>query len=104
MEMLKSQECELNANTEVTNKLLLEMVKNQKTNSTNLVKIFIITIVCYTILLLSIIIGFFYYESQFETFQTVTTQEADTNGGNAIINSGGDVNYGEGEISDNNEE
>ena len=43
-----------------------------------------------------------YYESQFETFQTVTTQEADTNGGNAIINSGGDVNYGEGEISDDN--
>lgn len=99
-----NSEKDLNTNMEATNKLLLEMVQNQKTNSTNLVKIFIITIVCYTVLLLSMVVGFFYYESQFETFQTVTTQEADTNGGNAIINSGGDVNYGEGEISNNNEE
>lgn len=104
MEIQKENEMELNTNMEVTNKLLLEMVKNQKINSTNLVKIFIITIICYTVLLLSMVVGFFYYESQFETFQTVTTQEADTNGGNAIINSGGDVNYGESENSDNNQE
>lgn len=101
-DILKSQESELNSNMEITNKLLLEMVRNQKINSTNLVKIFIITIICYTVLLLSMVFGYFYYESQFETFQTVTTQEADTNGGNAIINSGGDVNYGKGEISDDN--
>lgn len=95
----KNIEKELNSNMEATNKLLLEMVQNQKSNSSNLVKIFIVTIICYTVLLLSMIIGYFVYESQFETLQTITSQEADTNGGDAIINSG-DLNYGE-STSDN---
>lgn len=95
----KNMEKELNSNMEATNKLLLEMVQNQKSNSSNLVKIFIVTIICYTVLLLSMIIGYFVYESQFETLQTITSQEADTNGGDAIINSG-DLNYGE-STSDN---
>lgn len=94
-------EKDLNNNMEATNKLLLEMVQNQKTSIANIVKMFIITIVCYTVLLLSMIIGFFIYESQFETFQTVTSQEADTAGGDAIINGSGEIYYGE-STSDNN--
>lgn len=92
----KEMEAQLNSNMEATNKLLLEMVQNQKTNSANLIKVFIVVIVCYTVLLLSMIIGFFVYESQFDTFQTVTQQEADTAGGDAIINGSGEINYGEG--------
>ena len=96
----KEMEAQLNSNMEATNKLLLEMVQNQKTNSANLIKVFIVVIVCYTVLLLSMIIGFFIYESQFETLQTVTTQEADAQGGNAIINGSGEMYYGE-STSDN---
>lgn len=93
-------ESQLNNNMEATNKLLLEMVQNQKTSNANLVKMFLTVIICYTVLLLSMIIGFYIYESQFETFQTVTSQEADTAGGDAIINGSGEINYGE-STSDN---
>lgn len=53
-------------NMEVTNKLLLEMLKNQKSANKNLTKTFIAVIICYTVLLLGMVIGFFVYESQFE--------------------------------------
>lgn len=56
-------------NAEATNKLLLEMVKNQKTSIKNLTKLFIITIICYTVLLISMVAGFFIYESQFDVVQ-----------------------------------
>ena len=52
---------------EATNKLLLQMVKNQKENNKNMIRVFIITMCCMTILLVSMIVGFFVYESQFET-------------------------------------
>ena len=94
-------ESQLNSNMEATNKLLLEMVQNQKASNANLIKMFLTVIICYTVLLLSMIIGFYIYESQFETFQTVTSQEADTAGGDAIINESGEINYGE-STSDNN--
>lgn len=94
-------ESQLNNNMEATNKLLLEMVQNQKASNANLVKMFLTVIICYTVLLLSMIIGFYIYESQFETFQTVTSQEADTAGGDAIINGSGEINYGE-STGDNN--
>lgn len=94
-------ESQLNNNMEATNKLLLEMVQNQKASNANLIKMFLTVIICYTVLLLSMIIGFYIYESQFETFQTVTSQEADTAGGDAIINGSGEINYGE-STGDNN--
>ena len=56
-------------NLEVTNKLLLEMVKNQKSSNKNLVKLFMVTIICYTILLIAMVAGFFIYESQFDVVQ-----------------------------------
>lgn len=92
----------LNNNMEATNKLLLEMVQNQKESNENLIKVLKVTIICFTFLIIALVTGFFVYESQFETLQTVTTQEADTQGGNAIINTGGDVNYGSGENDNSN--
>jgi len=56
-------------NLEITNKLLLEMVKNQKSSNKNLVKLFMVTIICYTVLLIAMVAGFFIYESQFDVVQ-----------------------------------
>lgn len=47
--------------TQALNELLLEMVKNQKENAKNTVKIFLVIIVCYTILLISILSAFLIY-------------------------------------------
>ena len=55
---------EKNKQVEATNKLLLQMVKNQKENNKNMIRIFIITMV----------VGFFVYESQFETELETTTE------------------------------
>lgn len=91
---------ENNSVMDSTNKLLVEMIKNQKDNAKNLIKVFISTIICYTVLLIAMVIGFFVYESQFEVVETQwdssISQEAISDGsGNAIVNNGGDVNYGE---------
>lgn len=59
---------------EATNKLLLQMVKNQKENNKNMIRVFIITMCCMTVLLVSMVIGFFVYESQFETELETTTE------------------------------
>lgn len=62
----------------LTNELLVDMIKNQKNNMSNLFKAFIITICCYTCILIAMIIGFFVYESQYETFDTVNTEKTVT--------------------------
>lgn len=77
------------------NKLLLEMVKNQKENISKLVKLFIVVIICYTIVLISGIVCFFVYESQFEKeydpyTETTITQEVSGND-SEINNVSGDM-------------
>lgn len=65
---------EKNKQVEATNKLLLQMVKNQKENNKNMIRVFIITMCCMTILLVSMVVGFFVYEGQFETELETTTE------------------------------
>lgn len=65
---------EKNKQVEAANKLLLQMVKNQKENNKNMIRVFIITMCCMTILLVSMVVGFFVYESQFETELETTTE------------------------------
>ena len=65
----------LQQNMEITNKLLLEMVKNQKASNKNLTKVFVSTIIGYTVLVLAMIIGFFVYESQYEINDYATETE-----------------------------
>lgn len=65
---------EKNKQVEATNKLLLQMVKNQKENNKNMIRVFIITMCCMTVLLVSMVVGFFVYESQFETELETTTE------------------------------
>lgn len=71
---------EKNKQVEATNKLLLQMVKNQKENNKNMIRVFIITMCCMTILLVSMVVGFFVYESQFETELETTTETTITQG------------------------
>lgn len=56
------------------NKLLLEMNKNQKESNASLIKTFIATVICFTVLLISMVLGFFWYESQFEMTEKVITE------------------------------
>jgi hypothetical protein len=78
---------DLKDNMEITNKLLLEMVKNQKAANKNLTKVFMSAIIGYTVLVLAMIAGFFIYESQYETTeeerlsieQEVSGEEAEIN-------------------------
>lgn len=56
------------------NKLLLEMNKNQKESNASLIKTFISTVICFTVLLISMVLGFFWYESQFEVTEKVVTE------------------------------
>lgn len=75
--------------SQAMNKLLLEMVKTQKNNTKSLIKVFITTIVCYTMLLIAMTIGFFWYESQFEVTEEIATTETITqevSGENSEIN------------------
>lgn len=71
------------------NELLLEIVKGQREVNKKNLKVFIATIVCYTLLLISMVVGFFVYESQFETAyttETVTTTTQEASGENSEIN------------------
>lgn len=76
---------EIKKQSDSANELLLEIVKNQKRNIKNLIKVFLTAIICYTVILVTLICGFLWYESQFEFFETSTiTQEVD--GENSEIN------------------
>lgn len=79
---------EVNEGIEATNKLLLEMVKNQKESNHNLVKVFITTIICFALLLVTMVVGFFVYESQFEFIEGEYeySYEQETNDDSSIIN------------------
>ena len=99
-------EKELNENIQATNKLLLDMVQNQKEGNKNLTKSFITMAICLTVIIVAMIIGFFVYESQFEVIGTTETstitQDADNDGsGDIIMNNGGDLNYGESKTDSN---
>lgn len=75
--------------SQAMNELLLEMVKTQKESNRSLTKVFIATVICYTILLISMVIGFFWYESQFELTEQIVTEETITqevSGENSEIN------------------
>lgn len=76
---------------EALNELLLDMVKTQKDYIKNIIKIFIFTMMCYTLILISGVVGFFVYEGQFEVSEeastvTETTIEQEVSGDSAEIN------------------
>lgn len=75
--------------SQAMNHLLLEMIKTQKTNMISFIRVLIIILVCYTAILVSMVAGFFWYESQFEFTEQTTTEETITqevSGENSEIN------------------
>ena len=75
--------------SQAMNQLLLELTKVQKNNTKSIIGVFIATIICYTMLLITMMIGFFWYESQFEVTEEVVTTETITqevSGENSEIN------------------
>lgn len=64
--------------SQAANALLLEMLRNQRGNAKRMLKMFIITVLCYTVLLVTMIVGFFVYESQFEVTEKVITETTTT--------------------------
>lgn len=71
-------EHEYDEQLEATNKMLLDMIKNQKTSMERFCKVFVVTVGCFMLVLVSMVVGFFIYESQFETVDAVTTETAIT--------------------------
>lgn len=77
----------MNNDLEITNKLLFEMVKNLKQTNKNISKAFIISVICLSVIIISGIVGFFVYESQYETVeQTELSLEQEASGEEAEIN------------------
>ena len=62
-----------NEQSEALNRLMLEMVRNQRANNTQVIKMFTITVIAFTALLISMVVGFFWYEDQFEWVDSATT-------------------------------
>lgn len=58
-----------------TNRLLLQMNKNQREANKNIMKVAIIGFISFALVLISMVIGFFVYESQFEYVDVITTTE-----------------------------
>lgn len=58
--------------------VLVDMAKSQRKTISKLIKIFIIMIVCNMIIMISGIVGFFWYESQFEIITTETVETTTT--------------------------
>lgn len=62
--------------------LLVQVVQNQRNNAKTLIKLIVILSICFTVIIASMIVGFFWYESQFDyvdtyTYSEETTQEVD---------------------------
>lgn len=75
--------------SQAMNQLLLEMTKSQKENNKATVRILIVSMICYTALLITLFLGFLWYESQFEYIEETVTEETITqevSGENSEIN------------------
>lgn len=78
-------------NGKAIDELLVNMAQQQRKTNAELVKIIKCVIIGYTMIVISMVVGFFWYESQFEvvtTTSTTTTTEIDqeVSGENSEIN------------------
>lgn len=81
--------------SQAMNQLLLEMTKSQKESNKATVRIFMVSMICYTILLITMIAGFFWYESQFEYTEEIVTEETITQ---EVSGEGSEINNVEGNL------
>lgn len=85
--------------SQAMNQLLLEMAKSQKESNKATVRIFMVSMICYTILLITLIVGFFWYESQFEYVEEIVTEETITQ---EVSGEGSEINNVEGNLYKDN--
>lgn len=71
---------------EALNKLLADHNKHQSTTINRLNKTLVVVSICFTCIIVAMVSGFFWYEVQFETVESTTT-ELTTEGDDADINS-----------------
>ena len=74
---------------EALNRLLLDTDKSQNTAIGHFRKMVVVLLICFTVTVCTMTIGFFYYESQFDVGTTTTgttTTSMETDGANANIN------------------
>ena len=71
---------------QAVNQLLTDYSKSQSGMIKHLKSVIIVLHICFTLIICTMIVGFFWYESQFETKETTTTT-LETEGDNADINS-----------------
>ena len=71
---------------EALNRLLLDTDKNQNNVIRHFRKMIVTLFVCFTIIVCTMIIGFFWYEGQFDVATDTTTTSMETDGANANIN------------------
>ena len=78
---------------EALNRLLLDTDKNQSSTIGHFRKMAVVLLVCFTLIICTMTIGFFWYEGQFDTGTTTTdtaTTSMETDGANANINNATD--------------
>ena len=88
MSDLHSDELKIeNERLSAVNGILLDTAKNQEKLIKQFRKMLLVIVVCFACIICCTTIGFFWYESQFETVETTTTTtDMDTSGDNADIN------------------
>lgn len=78
---------ELNKKDRELTELLIEVIQNQKKNAKSLMRFLVIIVICFTIIICSMIAGFFWYESQFEyTYDYLETTQQEVSGEGSSIN------------------
>jgi len=91
---------------EALNRLLLDTDKNQNNVIRHFRKMVVTLLVCSTIIICTMVVGFFWYEGQFDATTTTTdttTTSMETDGANANINNvtDGDM-YNDNAVHNNN--
>lgn len=85
--------------SQAVNAMLLELVRNQKNNTRGIIRVFVITIICYTLLLITMVIGFFVYESRFEVTEQIVTETTTTQ---EVSGEGSEINNVQGDMYKDN--
>jgi len=82
-------------NNELLSRLLLDINKTQTDIIRNLKNMVFVIVISFSVMFSAFIIGFFWYEGQFDKTSTQIEQQAEIKTGDAIINNEGTFTYGD---------
>jgi uncharacterized protein YpmB len=79
-----------NINTETEKDVLMKLLLDTNKMQNKMIKHFriliLVIVISFSLIICSMVVGFFWYESQFDTTTTTTTTDMETQGENANIN------------------